>query len=153
MLVVTSQSLQTAVYTPLWGIPHWVRNLASTTVRKVKLVLECLRHSRKWEDVFLDSFACKLRRSSRHASDESDITAVELAALHHEPSGPRLYVCHQMRFSVHHQMRLLNPQRNSLHSLAFARFARTFFNSLNWNSCPKSILVQTLILVLLFILV
>ena len=53
----------------------------------------------------------------------------------------RLYVCHQMRLHVCHQMRLLNPQRSSLRSLAFARFARTFFNSLNWNSCLKSILV------------
>ena len=32
-------------------------------------------------------------------------------------------------------------QRSSLRSLTFARFARTFFNSLNWNSCLKSILV------------
>ena len=43
----------------------------------------------------------------------------------------RLYVCHQMRLYVCHQMRLLNPQRSSLRSLTFARFARTFFNSLN----------------------
>ena len=43
----------------------------------------------------------------------------------------RLYVCHQMRLHVCHQMRLLNPQRSSLRSLTFARFARTFFNSLN----------------------
>ena len=42
-----------------------------------------------------------------------------------------LYVCHQMRLYVCHQMRPLNPQRNSLRSLTFARFARTFFNSLN----------------------
>ena len=43
----------------------------------------------------------------------------------------RLYVCHQMRLYVCHQMRLLNPQRSSLRSLTFARFARTFLNSLN----------------------
>ena len=43
----------------------------------------------------------------------------------------RLYVCHQMRLYVCHQMRLLNPQRSSLRSLTFARFARTFFNTLN----------------------
>ena len=43
----------------------------------------------------------------------------------------RLYVCHQMRLYVCHQMRLLNPQRSSLRSLTFARFARTFFNSLD----------------------
>ena len=43
----------------------------------------------------------------------------------------RLYVCHQMRLYVCHQMRLLNPQRSSLRSLTFARFARTFFNRLN----------------------
>ena len=43
----------------------------------------------------------------------------------------RLYVCHQMRLYVCHQMRLLNSQRSSLRSLTFARFARTFFNSLN----------------------
>ena len=42
----------------------------------------------------------------------------------------RLYVCHQMRLYVCHQMCLLT-QRNSLRSLTFARFARTFFNSLN----------------------
>ena len=55
----------------------------------------------------------------------------------------RLYVCHQMRLYVCHQMRLLNPQRNG------TRFARLpllaslarFFNNLNKNSCPKSILV------------
>ena len=43
------------------------------------------------------------------------------------------YLCvkHQMRLYVCHQMRLLNPQRSSLRSLTFARFARTFFNSLN----------------------
>ena len=43
----------------------------------------------------------------------------------------RLCVCHQMRLYVCHQMRLQNPQRSSLRSLTFARFARTFFNSLN----------------------
>ena len=42
----------------------------------------------------------------------------------------RLYVCHQMRLYVCHQMCLLT-QRCSLRSLTFARFARTFFNSLN----------------------
>ena len=42
----------------------------------------------------------------------------------------RLYVCHQMRLYVCHQMCLLT-QRSSLRSLTFARFARTFFNSLN----------------------
>ena len=42
----------------------------------------------------------------------------------------RLYVCHQMRLYVCHQMRLLT-QRSSFRSLTFARFARTFFNSLN----------------------
>ena len=52
----------------------------------------------------------------------------------------RLYVCRQIRLYVCHQMRLLT-QRSSLRSLTFARFARTFFNSLNWNSCLKSILV------------
>ena len=41
----------------------------------------------------------------------------------------RLHVCHQMRLHVCHQMRLLNPQRSSLRSLTFARFARTFFLS------------------------
>ena len=45
------------------------------------------------------------------------------------------------------KMRLLNPQHNG------ARFARTFFNSLNLNSCLKSILVLTLILVKIPILV
>ena len=44
-------------------------------------------------------------------------------------------------------MRLLNLQRSLLRSLAFARFARTLFDNLNWNSCLKSILVQTPILV------
>ena len=40
----------------------------------------------------------------------------------------RLYVCHQIRLYVCHQMRYaLNPQRSSLRSLTFARFARTFF--------------------------
>ena len=43
-----------------------------------------------------------------------------------------LHVCHQM---------CLLTQRSSLRSLTFARFARTFFNSLNWNSCLKTILV------------
>ena len=43
----------------------------------------------------------------------------------------RLYVCHQMRLYVCHQMCLLNPQRSSLRSLTFARFARTFFDSPN----------------------
>ena len=42
----------------------------------------------------------------------------------------RLYVCHQMRLYVCHQMCLLT-RRSSLRSLTFARFARTFFNSLN----------------------
>ena len=59
----------------------------------------------------------------------------------------RLYVCHQMRLHVCHQMRLLSPQRSSLRSLTFARFARTFFNKLNKYSCLKRILVWTLILV------
>ena len=58
----------------------------------------------------------------------------------------RLYVCHQMRLYVCHQMCLLNPQRSSLRSLTFARFARTFFDSPNKNSCLKSILVQIPIL-------
>ena len=69
----------------------------------------------------------------------------------------RLYVCyqvcHQIRLYVCHQIRLLNPQRNSLRSLTFARFARTFFNSLNWYSCLKSILVWTSIFVWTLILV
>ena len=43
----------------------------------------------------------------------------------------RLYVCHQMRSYVCHQMRLPSPQRSSLRSLTFARFAGTFFNRLN----------------------
>ena len=67
-------------------------------------------------------------------------TRVKEVGLSH---GPRLYVCqapnaficvsgvappkHQMRLYVCHQMRLLNPQRSSLRSLTFARFARTFF--------------------------
>ena len=36
------------------------------------------------------------------------------------------YICvkYQMRLHVCHQMRLLNPQRSSLHSLTIARFAR-----------------------------
>ena len=38
-------------------------------------------------------------------------------------SEPRLCVCHQIR--------PLSPQRSSLRSLTFARFARTFFNRLN----------------------
>ena len=33
---------------------------------------------------------------------------------------------HQMRLYVCHQMRLPSPQRSSLRSLTFARFARTF---------------------------
>ena len=59
----------------------------------------------------------------------------------------RLYVCHQMRLHVCHQMRLPRPQRSSLRSLTFARFTRTFFNRLNNYFCPKSSLVQKLILV------
>ena len=43
----------------------------------------------------------------------------------------RLYVCHQMRLYVCHQMRLPSPQRSSVRSLTFARFARTFFTRLN----------------------
>ena len=39
----------------------------------------------------------------------------------------RLYVCHQMRLYVCHQMCLPSPQRSSLRSLTFGRFARTFF--------------------------
>ena len=53
-----------------------------------------------------------------------------------------LYVCqglalpplpkkHQMRLYVCHQMRLPSPQRSSLRSFSFARFARTFFNWVN----------------------
>ena len=44
-------------------------------------------------------------------------------------------------------MCVTNSQRSSLRSLTFARFARTFFNNLNKNSCLKNFLVQTLILV------
>ena len=38
-------------------------------------------------------------------------------------------------------MGVTNSQRSSLRSQTFARFARTFFNSLNLNSCRKNILV------------
>ena len=42
------------------------------------------RRFRKWEDVVLDSFACNYEDQPATRRDESDITAVELAALHHE---------------------------------------------------------------------
>ena len=58
-----------------------------------------------------------------------------------QPHGPRLhlcqapnaFVCVSPNAFICHQMRLLT-QRSSLRS-------HVFFNSLNWNSCPKSILV------------
>ena len=67
------------------------------------------------------------------------VWCVELCVL----SMDLVYMCvkPQMRLYVCHQMRLLNLQRSSLRSLTFVRFARTFFNSLNLNSCLKSILV------------
>ena len=56
----------------------------------------------------------------------------------------RLCVCqalpprkHQMRLYVCHQMRLLNLQWSSLRSLAFARFALTFFDSLKLEFLTK----------------
>ena len=39
---------------------------------------------RKWEDVVLDSLACHYEDHPVKRRNESDITAVELAALHHE---------------------------------------------------------------------
>ena len=69
------------------------------------------------------------------------------------PHGPRLFVCQapnaficvspnaqNMCVTKCVHMCVTNSQRSSLRSLTFARFARTFFNSLNWNSCLKSIL-------------
>ena len=50
--------------------------------------------------------------------------------------GPRLHVCQAPNAFI-----CVSPNANSLRSLTFARFSRTFFNSLNWNSCLKSILV------------
>ena len=44
MLVVTGQSLLTTIYTALQGIPDWLRNLATMTVRKVSSMLKHLRH-------------------------------------------------------------------------------------------------------------
>ena len=54
-------------------------------------------------------------------------------------------VCMCVTKCVH--MCVTNSQRSLLRLLAFARFVRTFLNSLNWNSCPKSVLVWKLILV------
>ena len=46
--------------------------------------------------------------------------------------APNAFICVSPNaFFVCHQMRLLNLQRSSLRLLAFARFARTFFDSLN----------------------
>ena len=42
------------------------------------------RRFRKWEDVVSDSVACNYKDHPVTCRDESDITAVELAALHHE---------------------------------------------------------------------
>ena len=42
------------------------------------------RRFRKWEDVVWDPFACNCKDHRVTRRDESDITAVELAALHHE---------------------------------------------------------------------
>ena len=42
------------------------------------------RRFRKWVDVVWDSFACNHEDHPVTHRDESDITAVELAALHHE---------------------------------------------------------------------
>ena len=44
MLVVTGQSLLRTIHTALQGIPDWLRNLATMTVRKVSLMLKHLRH-------------------------------------------------------------------------------------------------------------
>ena len=48
---------------------------------------------------------------------------------------PRSCVGQEPRLCVCHQIRPLNPQRNSLRSLTFARFARTFVDKLNLVSC------------------
>ena len=42
------------------------------------------RRFRQWEDVVLDSFACNYKDHPVMRRDECDVTAVELAALHHE---------------------------------------------------------------------
>ena len=42
------------------------------------------RRFRMWEDVVLDSFACNYEGHPVTRRDDSDITAVELAALHFE---------------------------------------------------------------------
>ena len=61
------------------------------TVMKATLMLEylptVLQHRsfiRRWEDVVLNSSACNYEDHPVTRRDESDITAVELAALHHE---------------------------------------------------------------------
>ena len=61
------------------------------------------------------------------------ITLEELAITHFPWTSLKRVsrVCppkHQMRLYVCHQMRLPSPQRSSLRSLTFARFAHTFFN-------------------------
>ena len=42
------------------------------------------RRFREWEDAVWDSFACNYKDHPVTRRDGSDITAVELAALHHE---------------------------------------------------------------------
>ena len=42
------------------------------------------RRFRNWESVVLDSFACNYENHPVTRRDESDIPAVEFAALHHE---------------------------------------------------------------------
>ena len=90
MLAVTGQSLLTANCIPLRCIPFWVKNLASTTVRKGELdvpVLAPLHSSSSFSQVggrCFDFLACNCEDHPVTRRDESDITAVELAALHHE---------------------------------------------------------------------
>ena len=98
-----------------------------------------------------------LSQSIVEAHPEEEFPWTSLVHVKHQR---RLYVCqgfvlpkHQMRLHLCHQMRLLSPQRSSLRSLTFARFARTFFNRLNKCSCLKSMFVQWLILVKTLILV
>ena len=81
-----------------------------------------------------------------HDEERRYTPAMDLAYVCVKPQM-RLYVCQTLPFPntkcvyMCHQMRLLT-QRSSLRSLTFARFARTFFfDSLNWNSCLKSVLV------------
>ena len=92
MLVVTGQSLLKSVHTPTAEDPELYEEHGDHDGHEGELDARVLaplysstdRRFRKWEDVVWSTFACNCEDHLVTRRDASDITAVELGALHHE---------------------------------------------------------------------